>query len=84
MGLPAAECENVIGALEQLVVEWTVCTITYSGDEGNGVAYILTCLEVDITTLMESHENELASLWGKDMEGYVWVTVQHFFTLSLV
>jgi hypothetical protein len=36
MGLPAAECESVIGVLEQLGVEGTVCTITYSGDEGDG------------------------------------------------
>jgi hypothetical protein len=83
MGLPAAECERVIGVLEQLGVEGTVCTITYSGDEGDGVAYILTRLETDISALMESHENELRPLWGKDMQEYVWVAVQHFFTQSL-
>ncbi len=83
MGLPSTECESVIGVLEQLGVEGTVCTITYSGDEGDGVAYILTRLETDISALMESHENELRPLWGKDMQEYVWVTVQHFFTQSL-
>ena len=83
MGLPAAECESVIGTLERLGVEGTVCTITYSGDEGDGVAYILTRLETDISALMESREDELRPLWGKDMQEYVWVTVQHFFTQSL-
>lgn len=83
MGLPAEECESVIGALEQLGVDGTVCTISYSGDEGDGVAYILTRLETDISALMESREVELRPLWGKDMQEYVWVTVQHFFTQSL-
>jgi hypothetical protein len=83
MDLPAEECESVIGTLEQLRVDGTVCTIIYSGDEGDGVTYILTRLETDISALMESREVELRPLWGKDMQEYVWVTVHHFFTQSL-
>ena len=79
MELSAMECESVIGALEQMGVEGTVCTITYSGDEGDGVAYILTRLETDVTALMESREDDLRPLWGTDMQGHVWVAVQHFF-----
>ena len=83
MELSAMECESVIGALEQMGVEGTVCTITYSGDEGDGVAYILTRLETDVTALMESREDDLRPLWGTDMQGHVWVAVQHFFMQAL-
>ena len=51
MGMSATECEHVIGLLEQMGFAGTVCTITYSGDEVDGVSYIWTRLETDSSNL---------------------------------